>query len=257
MGLIMTLIFSNLMAFGFKGHQIIATIAGQRLSNRARAEVVRLLGGDPVKSMVAASTWADEIRSDSTYDYARSFHYVNLPPDATEYQADRDCPNQACVVGAIERYEAVLSDPSASLTEQQEALKFLIHFVADLHQPLHAGLAADRGGNDISVVFNGERSNLHRLWDYQLIETRELSVEDYAARLGSKIKRWDAAQWRKGGPENWALESFLLARDYAYPLPENENITHDYVQKGLTILDLQMEKAGVRLATMLNRIYDQ
>ncbi|NOZ75713.1 MAG: S1/P1 nuclease [FCB group bacterium] len=256
-GLATILIMSSLMGFGFQGHQIVATIASHRLSARAQAEVVRLLDGNPTESMVAASTWADEIRSDSSYDYARTFHYVNLPPDASDYQAERDCPDQACVVGAIRRYEKVLADSSASLAEQQEALKFLIHFVGDLHQPLHAGLAADRGGNDITVIFNGETSNLHRLWDYLLIETRQLSVEDYTSELESKIKRWDAAQWSKGQPETWAVESFQLARNYAYPLPENGNISPDYAKKGLIILDLQMEKAGVRLAWILNQIYRQ
>lgn len=246
---------SGLQGFGFEGHKIIATIASHHLSAAAREQVTALLGGDPTTTMVIVSTWADEIRSDSTYDYARPYHYVNLPPDAKSYVPERDCPDQACVVGAIEHYRDVLANPSVSVAEKQEALKFLIHFVADLHQPLHAGLKVDRGGNDIPVVFQGETSNLHRLWDYLLIDTRQRSVEEYAHQLDQDIKRWDQLRWSRGSPETWVMESSKLAQNYAYPLPEDGRITPEYQQKALTILDMQMQKAGIRLAAILNQIF--
>lgn len=246
---------ASLQAWGWDGHKIIALMASRHLTPAAKEHVADLLGGDPSEEMVAVATWADKVRRDSTYHYTAPYHYVNMPVDAKAYVPERDCPDQACVVGAIEHYEDVLSNPDIPGDKQIEALKFLIHFVADIHQPMHASLEADLGGNTIPVVLNGDSTNLHALWDYGMMSTRHLSVEAYADRLDPKISKWDREKWSRSGPATWAFDSFKLAMTYGYPIPKDHNITPDYVKQGLAILDVQMEKASVRLADVLNSIF--
>ncbi|RMF10354.1 MAG: S1/P1 Nuclease [Candidatus Neomarinimicrobiota bacterium] len=242
-------------SFGYKGHQIVALIAESYLSDSARSRILTLLAPDSARSLADISTWADEIRGDSTYDYAKPFHYVNLPPEDLHYDAQRDCPGDACVVGAIETYRKILANPEASQEQKREALKFLVHFVADLHQPLHAGHKADRGGNDIPVIFNGEETNLHRVWDYQILEEEGLEVSEFATRLREEITTWDRKQWEKGSPETWVEDSARLAAEYAYTVPENGVISPEYIEKGKVILEIQLKKAGVRLALFLNQVF--
>lgn len=152
-------------AFGTEGHQIVAALAEQRLSDHARAEAGKLLALEPGSTLVSISVWADETRSPST----AAWHYVNLPRDADcQYDAARDSPDGQCVVAAIERQRRVLASAAPDV-ERLEALKYLVHFVADVHQPLHAGYADDRGGNKYQVQAFGRGTNLHAVWDSALI----------------------------------------------------------------------------------------
>ena len=155
-------------AWGGDGHRIVAELAGRQLSVPAKAEVDRLLALESGATMASVSTWADESRSPST----SAWHYVNLPRDgsaACTYDADRSCIDGHCVVDAMERQAAVLSSKAPDAA-RLKALKYLIHFVADVHQPLHGGFADDRGGNQFQVQAFGKGTNLHALWDSGLID---------------------------------------------------------------------------------------
>jgi hypothetical protein len=143
---------SSLYAWGREGHEINAMIAEQRLQPEARETVTTLLGGT---TFIEASMWADEVRAKET----AVWHYVNIPIDEESYDADRHCPKQQCVIAQIERFRHVLSNPAADFGKRQKALKYLIHFVGDLHHPLHPGDNHDRGGNDVQVEFLGQTIN--------------------------------------------------------------------------------------------------
>lgn len=158
---------------GTQGHHVAANIAQAKLTPRARAELDRLLALEPGETLASISTWADEHRNPA----AAPWHFVNFPRDSCTYDAERDCPGGNCVVGAIERQLKILTS-DATDDKKLTALKYVVHFVGDVHQPLHAGYLDDKGGNTYQLQAFMRGSNLHALWDVGLI--RNLN-EDPAA----------------------------------------------------------------------------
>ena len=159
-------------AWGVQAHQVVAGIAWQGLSPGAREEATRLLALEPGQTLVSIATWADEHRGPATAPW----HYLNFPRGPCRFDAARDCPEGLCVVAAIERQRAILASKAMD-AERLQALKYLVHFVADIHQPLHAGYQDDRGGNTVQLRFLMRGSNLHALWDKGLIEQLGLDNE--------------------------------------------------------------------------------
>jgi hypothetical protein len=237
-------------AWGSEGHQIASHIAQSRLSPEAAAWIAELLDG---KSIAEVSTWADEIRNLPPHAYSRPLHYVNIEKGAEEYDAERDCPDGACVVEAIIKYRAVLREPATPIEEQKEALKFLIHFVQDLHQPLHASQAGDRGGNDIQVRFFDSPMNLHYLWDVGLLQRMERDALELAEEVSDDISTEEAEHWKAFRPVDWANESYRLALANAYPVGDGD-LGSDYFEKNESIVLQRLAQAGVRLAGLLNGI---
>ena len=240
-------------SWGGEGHEIIAILAEQRLHPDTREKVNALLGA---MSVVEAATWADQVRDEQTAPW----HYVNIDLAASEYDAARDCLNNQCVVGQIEQFRRVLVDDSGDLRERQRALMYLIHFVGDLHQPLHAGDNHDRGGNDVQVEFlgqrinpyNGKSWNLHAVWDSGLIEARKTVPKVFVERLTIWLRSQPVGAFEDGTVVDWAMESQGVARDNVYVLPEDHNLGEDYYEANVPVVDQQLAKAGVRLAKLLN-----
>jgi len=230
-------------AFGSEGHHLVATIAEQQLSGRARSEIARLLALEPGATLVSISTWADDTRTPST----GAWHYVNLPRDADcHYDAARDCPDGQCVVAAIERQGKVLAS-TASDAERLKALKYLVHFVADVHQPLHAGYADDRGGNKYQVQALGRGTNLHALWDTGLIEQWPGGQSALLAELkADRAFASDASM-----PPQWAEESCRVVASAGF-YPSGHKIGADYARQMTPVLKERLAAAGRRLATLLN-----
>ena len=230
-------------AFGSEGHQLVATIAERQLSDRARSEVARLLAIEPGATLASVSTWADEARTPST----AAWHYVNLPRDAgCHYEAARDCPDGKCVVAAIDRQRLVLTS-SAPDAERLKALKYIVHFVADVHQPLHAGFADDKGGNKYQVQAFGRGTNLHALWDTGLIQ----NWPGGSPELLSDLSRIRAPASETTAPAQWAEESCrIVASDGFYP--SGHKIGADYSHRMAPMLKERLASAGRRLATLLN-----
>jgi len=251
--LLVLLIPSSLYAWGKTGHEIVAILAEQRLDREVRKEVTALLGE---MSFVDASVWADQVRGKETAPW----HYVNIPIDEDTYDADRHCPKQQCVIAQIKRFRKVLADPAAGFRKRQKALKYLIHFVADLHQPLHAGDNHDRGGNDVIVEFLGRTTdpyrkkpwNLHAVWDSGLIDTWTADAQQYADRLGKDLNALAIARYEVGSVVDWAMESHRVAKEYGYQLSEDRRLGEEYVKASLSVVDQQLAKAGIRLAKILN-----
>jgi len=154
------------VAWGPDGHKITATIATANLTPQAQAGVRALLGG---QTLADVSTWADEIKSNPKYRWADRLHYANVELGSKAFTLSRDCQGDKCVVAAILKYAHVLREPKADRAAKAEALRFLTHFVADVHQPLHVSHAHDKGGNDVKVFFFNQNTDLHKVWDSLLI----------------------------------------------------------------------------------------
>ena len=241
--------------WGYEGHRIVGEIAWSYLTPAAKAAVVKLLESDGDGTLSEAATWADRIKSDRKWDWAKPLHYANVQPGAKFFDLKRDCPESGCVVSAIIKYRDVLRDAKATDAKKLEALKFLAHFVGDVHQPLHVSRAKDRGGNDISVEFNHNRTNLHRLWDSGLIRFNGVPWSAYAKSLRESIKTNDLQAWKAIDPIVWANESYKLALSHAYEIPTDRQLGPEYVQRNLPVIERRLKMAGVRLAALLNAVY--
>jgi hypothetical protein len=213
------------------------------------------------------ANWADEIRRERPE--TGPWHYVNVPvgvDGVTGYEPNRDGKDGQTIVGQIERLEQVLADTSASKETRAEALKFLVHFVGDIHQPLHCvDRGGDKGGNACLVNMpgaTGRASNLHRVWDGEMLR-RYLGrrpIAEYASDLAQAILPADRELWsRVTSPADWATEGWRVAVWYVYPAVPAGQVTQlapGYVDASQPVLERQLQKAGVRLAVQLNRAFE-
>jgi len=247
---IVSLISSLSLGWGREGHCIIATVAEDHLNETTKVMIQSLIGNNHLYSI---ASWADDIRKERRE--TAPWHYVNIPLGGT-YNASRDCPPpRSCVVEKIDDFIKVLTDNKASRKQRAEALKFVVHFVGDIHQPMHAAKEAE-GGNDVHVRFlSSDRCgpydcNLHGVWDTSLILHAGLKPGDYAERLEELIKSDHLAGQDGGTPEQWANESVRLAQ--AAWVRDGANLDQGYYQQEIRVVDRQMALAGLRLAKLLN-----
>lgn len=256
------------LAWGQEGHSIIAEIAQHRLTPAAAAEVGRLLG--PGRSLASVSSWADDVRDDRPETY--NLHFVDLPLADEHYDAAKHCPPSAkgdCIVAALDRLNLDLRcAPTDDL--KREVLRFAVHFVGDIHQPLHTVDEA-RGGNDLAVdvrlagaktckggpcPIRPFRSNLHAVWDGTLIRATTWNWGAYVDRLeGGWLASADAENVDGGTPGRWAEETHRAARFVWEQLPESRVVDDAYYAKVLPALDRQLGMAGLRLARFLHEAY--
>lgn len=230
-------------AWGADGHRLIAEHAFERLTPAARSQVERLLALEPEATLPSLSTWADEVRSPTT----AAWHYVNFPRDADcHYDGDRMCIQGNCVVGAIERQLAVLASDAPD-ERRLLALKYVVHFVGDVHQPLHAGFADDRGGNSYQLQAYGRGTNLHALWDSAMLQhwpggiaaLKKAMTELPATAAGTDVRAWAEASCR------------VVAAQGFYP--ERRTLDDSYSAQWGEQLPRQLVTAGQRLVEALNR----
>jgi hypothetical protein len=242
-------LFLSSAAFGWgqTGHRAMGLIADKHLSKKARKAIERVLKGE---SLAMTSTWMDEIRSDSTYDYASDWHWVTIP-DGTTYEASEK-NKKGDVIAAIERLIEELKSKKFNGKEEQERLKMLVHLVGDIHQPLHVGLGPDRGGNGIKVMWFRADSNLHRVWDSDMIDDKGLSYSELATWIGPPTAA-ELATWQKASVRDWATES-MGYRKQVYDYGDGK-MGYQYSYKYFKIVKLRLLQSGVRLAAVLNEIY--
>lgn len=239
------------LAWGKTGHRIVATIADGYLSGRAHAGIRLILGEE---SLAEASTWPDEMRSDPDPWWQKAagpFHYVTLP-DGGAY-ADAHAPREGDAVTALKEFAAVVRDPSVSLERRRLALRFIVHIVADLHQPLHAGNGRDKGGNAVKVRFMGEETNLHAVWDSGLIDQEQLSFTEYSRWLERRIASDELIGWWQAAPAMWIAESIAL-HPQVYPV--GSELSYRYVFDSKPIVERRLQQGGVRLAAYLESLFD-
>jgi hypothetical protein len=242
-------------AWGPLGHSIVADLAQRHLSPAAEAEVERLLAPEHTKSLADIASWPDEIRNDPSkealWKQTRALHYVDFTSGDCDYTPPRDCKDGQCVVEGIDHYVKILGDKTQSDAVRLEALKFVVHFVGDEHQPEHAGSRDDKGGNTYQVQFGDKGTNLHSVWDSGLLKTRGLDYKAYADELETRgtvtlprpIPPLDNAY------AQWAEESCMISRDI---YPDGHKIDQAYVDKELPVAELRLRQAGRRLAEVLN-----
>jgi hypothetical protein len=251
------------LAWSKQGHQLVGELAQSGLTPAARAQVDLLLAGEPDPTLAGVAVWADEIRSQGTALGRRSlrWHFINFERGACVYAPARDCPDGNCVVGAINAQRAILADRGQSAQARREALKFLVHFVGDAHQPLHAGYRHDRGGNDFQLNYrgsgapDGEGTNLHGVWDYWLVRSAGLDNDDYAAHLRSLPLPADPAAGSDNPAAEWAMESCRLIDAQAI-YPPSRKITDAYLDQHRPLAEQRIRQAGARLAALINSALD-
>ena len=193
------------------GHRIVARLAEARLTPHTREAVRDILEG---QSLADASVWADNIRQ-YRHDADR-LHYVNIPLADTRYVPERHCPGGQCIIAAIEQERHLLADPAASRGERAEALRFLIHFMGDMHQPLHVGDDSDRGGNLRAVIFLGHPTDLHKVWDGELIDSSVANQDVYFELLRKRMASLDLRKLEAGTVVDWAMEGHRIAVEHVY-----------------------------------------
>lgn len=233
--------------WGATGHRATGLIAERYLSKKAKKKIDAILGGE---SLAMVSTWMDEIRSDSTYNYTTDWHWTTIP-DGGKYEDVESNPDGKVIV-MIEKIIGELKRGGLSAKQEQEYLKMLVHMIGDMHQPLHVGKPGDRGGNDVKVKWFRADSNLHRVWDSEMIDDTKLSYTELADALGKPGKD-KLAKWQQGTVRDWALES-VSYRPQVYDIG-NGSLSYSYSYKYLPIAKERLLQAGIRLAALLNTIY--
>jgi hypothetical protein len=264
-------------AWGDLGHEVTALIAYRHLTAKARAALDALLASDPDSltqpDFASRATWADKYRT--SHRETSSWHFIDVEIDRPDMaaacfgfpalvpgQLASQGPAQDCVVNKIEEFFAELKSPATAPAERVLALKFLIHFVGDLHQPLHAADHSDRGGNCVALSPSpdGVDTNLHAYWDVGAVATLGRSAPEIAARLNADISQDDLNSWTQGDARSWAQESFALGQKDAYAIvnrptcqsPGSTALTADYQTQAQEDAALQIERAAVRIAGLLN-----
>jgi hypothetical protein len=282
----------NALAWGNEGHQIVCQIAFDRLSPAGKMLLQSIQADlsnvqDPFRDCTAACVtlhpddgrsmtfqvgciWPDESRRDTfkdTYEY----HFINVSNVFTELSLERDCALLDCAVVGIQRFARYLTLPPGSSREKERrvlAVRFLGHFVGDLHQPLHVGFAEDLGGNTIKVKWKiGATSattstDLHAVWDNQILKRAGMTINAVATGdlLASQITQAQASMWGGFDITSWAQESFALAQAKAYTKPDgtrvvqNDVLGDDYFNAARPVVQEQLKKAGVRLANLVEAV---
>jgi len=253
-GLLATLLWPALaLAWGPTGHRIIGELAQRQLTPQARAAVAELLRGEPEPSLAGVANWADDMRTiDPGFARRTSrWHYVNFGSGDCDYVPARDCPGGDCVIAAIDNQLRVLGDRSLPRAQRVQALKFVVHFVGDVHQPFHAGGRDDRGGNDFQVSYRGEGTNLHAVWDSLILDGQARTPADYAARLATTSVAASATQIDADSAQRWARESCMaIGADALYP--SKHSINDAYLDSHRALAEQRLRLAGARLAAELN-----
>jgi hypothetical protein len=246
---------SPALAWGKTGHRVVAALADAQLSGLARAQIGQILG--PGESLDEAANWPDEMRSAPTPFWQKTatpWHYVTLNGILYDH-----APSEGDALEALQRYTAILRDPAASRADKQLALRFIVHLVGDLHQPLHVGKCCDRGGNEVKVKWFGRDLNLHSVWDSALVDDEQLSFTELTAKLHRHTSREDVIGWWDINPRDWISESAQI-RETVYPKPPSDpkkvpELSYSYVFEFAPVMERRLSQAGVRLAAYLNAVY--
>jgi hypothetical protein len=240
-------------AYGAEAHAIIGHVAERFLCTDARKALMDM---DSDYSLAEAGVWADRIRSNADWDIARPWHYINVPDGVGLSEAKRRAAGD--ILSALARFQVELADESLPAQQRLEAFYFVVHFVADLHQPLHVGRRSDLGGNKVDIRVNGRNSNLHSYLDRHVLDGVLRSPVGYAGRLAAR-NRLFVTRWQATGPSVWAVESQAFRREvYDFGQPKHKGryiLSPAYQVRALEITEFRMAQAGIRLAGVLNEIW--
>lgn len=242
------LLFSFTLVFGWgkTGHRIIGKIAEEQLDKASKKEITKLLGHT---DLARVSNWPDEIKSDPAWDHSHNWHYCTIL-DGHEYEGPEA---GGYAVEKVNEFIELLRQGTASQQDQLNAIRFLVHIVGDLHQPLHVGNGTDRGGNDVKVEWFWDKTNLHRVWDSQMLDHMQYSYTEYAQQLQLGLSKTE-----KRGMLNPDVMAFVntsrSVHDQVYDIGEGK-LSWKYVYKNQALMEDRLLKAGYHLAAILNDIY--
>lgn len=234
-------------AWGQTGHRTIGRVAETHLTSTAKKKLATILEGE---SLAMASTWMDEIRSNRKYHYMSDWHWVTIPDGQTYAQTEKNPHGD--IIETIERMIKELSLGQLAPDKEKEQIKILIHLVGDIHQPLHVGTGEDRGGNETKVRWFERKSNLHRVWDSEMIEDTQLSDTELVLSL-DRISKNKVKKLQNTSTYDWARESKEL-RKQVYAIGDG-NLGYEYAFRNIKTVRKRLQQAGVRLAGLLNEIY--
>jgi len=246
-------------SWGRDGHTAIGIMAVNQLQPEALRKLESFVNPLSQEAMAEACNWPDVIRDQEEYEWSGPLHYINIPRGDAVYTQPRDCPDKSgptgrptrhCATEAIKYYATELNRPKASKVERWQSFAWLCHLVADLHQPMHAGFADDRGGNNFNIVFNDEQMNLHYFWDTAVIKQQAGGWQYLVGQLGPFPPVLAASNWSPVLVNRWTDESHTLAKDEAYP-PANI-INEAFALKSWELMQKQLRLSASRLASMLN-----
>lgn len=241
--------FGNDMVWSKTGHRTTGEVAQQHLSRKARKTIDKLLDG---QSLALVSTFGDDIKADRQYREFSAWHYVNYPAD--KKYTDVEPSEYGDIVIGIQKCMAVVKDDNSSRADKVFYLKLLVHLIGDLHQPMHVGRLEDKGGNDIQVQWFGKGTNLHRVWDSNMINDYGMSYTELASNL-PKINKKEVQKIQEGNIFDWVEESQDLANELYDSVEVGEKLGYRYSYKYWDVLETQLQKGGLRLAKILNEIY--
>ncbi len=243
-----SLAFSNMFAWGPTGHRTVGEVAERYLSAKTKRVLKELLRGE---SLASAATFADDIKSDKRYKSFSPWHYVNMSLD--KKYGEEPLSEEGDVVVGIEKCMAILGDEKATREDKVFYLKLLIHFIGDVHQPLHVGRADDKGGNDIQVQWFGKGTNLHRVWDSEMIESYGMSYTELAINLPVLSKK-EVKMLQQGSYIDWIHESQGKAKKVYASASTGEKLGYEYMYEHFEMVKSQLLAGGVRLAKLLNDV---
>jgi hypothetical protein len=241
------------MAWGLLGHRVVGEIAESYLNRRASREVRNILGNE---TMAMAANWGDFIKSESSYDYVNNWHFINLPAGKSQDDLQSYLLQDTVtdVYTRVKFLTAELKNKSLPADKKVMYLKLLIHFVGDIHQPMHTAHFEDLGGGKVQISWFGQPSNLHRVWDSDLVGYQSLSYTEYAKAINF-IDKPKLFELQNESLDKWIKDSYLISENiYAHVKP-GDKLSYRYVYDYLAIADQQLLKGGVHLAALLNDIF--
>lgn len=246
--IIFLFVFSTAYPWGKTGHRVVGAIAEAHLTKKARKNLRAVMGHE---SLMTASTWMDFIRSESSWKHADPWHYCTIPGNMTYEEAGT--PEEGDAIVTINRLIQELKSKNFTDGDEVTAIRFLVHLVGDIHQPLHVGNGEDRGGNDVKVKWFWQNSNLHRVWDSGLVDGEQLSYSEWVEQI-DHASQAEIAKWQDASVIDWAYES-RAHRKQVYTMPEDKSLNYRYVYDNIDLVRHRLLQAGIRLAGVLNEIY--
>ena len=239
-------------AWGVTGHRIVAEIAENHLTNRAKRKLKKLIGK---QKLAYWANWPDNVRNSPEWKNTSTWHYVNIPPQESKEQFIEQLKNnnKPNIYTAIQNVKGVIVDKNTPDADREIYLRFLVHFLGDMMQPMHTGREEDLGGNLIKIQFFKKDTNLHSLWDSGLIDNTKYSYTEYARVLDVKSKE-EIKQIQSGSLEDWLYESHQAANQLYASVKPGENYSYDYQEQYKDLLERQLLHAGLRLAKILNEV---
>lgn len=245
----------NLLAWGTTGHRVIAELAQVNIKSKTRKKINKLLENRP---MAYWANWPDFIKSDKTgiWDHTHNWHFVNTPDSLgkDEFVEYIKSIPQANVYSEIPKLESIILDKKSTDEQKRIALLFLIHLIGDAHQPMHVSRADDLGGNRINVQWFYDKTNIHTVWDSKLVDNEKYNYTEYATILDIMPKQ-TKENLKTGTLEDWLYESRLLADEIYSGVKPDDRIGYEYIYKYKDPMELQLQKAGLRLASVLDRLF--